>query len=546
MASDNAVAPAPGDLSAFADTVLGPQHKSLPPAAWGLTVREYLATAPHLDDLQTPVLTIDRAALDNNRAVMADWADAAGMKLAPHGKTTMSPQLWREQLEAGSWGITLATGWQAQVGRSFGLNRIMLANALLDPAGIRWAAEEIAADPTFELYSWVDSVASVREMERHLESAPEGVRLSVLVELGGPHGRTGARGLAAAHEVADAVHKSPRLMLAGVGGYEGALAHDRTPAGLATVRQYLDELSILHRELADSGRYDEFVTVPGDVAGASSGDDAVVAGAGDGSESGAGVPRGGSGAPGDVDAGPMRAAADESEQPGRDVRSVCGEAGDPVTEPTRTGATDNDSGRVDAARAGDGHSPSRIVRRSAIVTAGGSAYPDLVVERLGALADEAGAQGVPTTVVLRSGAYLVHDDGFYSGISPLAQGVAEHPLRSAMHGWARSVSRPETELALLDAGKRDLPFDEGLPVPQLVAGPVAPELPAGAHVSALNDQHAFLRLPGGGDADVPVGSVVRLGLSHPCTAFDKWRLIPVIDDAGAERPRVVDFLHTFF
>lgn len=491
MAADNAVAPAPGDLSAFADTVLGPQHKSLPPAAWGLTVREYLATAPHLDDLQTPVLTMDRAALDSNRAVMADWAAAAGVQLAPHGKTTMSPQLWHEQLDAGSWGITLATGWQAQVGRSFGLNRIMLANALLDPAGIRWAAEELATDPAFELYSWVDGVASVREMERHLESAPEGVRLSVLVELGGPHGRTGARGLAAAHEIADAVHKSPRLVLAGVGGYEGALAHDRTPEGLAAVRQYLDELAILHRELAASGRYDDFTAAP---------DDAAVPG-----------PQGGA-ASGNGNAVP-----------------------------------DNTSSDVDpAASRGYAGGPGVSVRRSAIVTAGGSAYPDLVVERLGALADEGGAHGVPTTVVLRSGAYLVHDDGFYSGISPLAQGRAERPLRSAMHGWARSVSRPETELALLDAGKRDLPFDEGLPVPQLVAGPVAKPLPEGAHVSALNDQHAFLRLPGGGDEDVAVGSVVRLGLSHPCTAFDKWRLIPVIDDAGAERPRVVDFLHTFF
>lgn len=65
-------------------------------------------------------------------------------------------------------------------------------------------------------------------------------------------------------------------------------------------------------------------------------------------------------------------------------------------------------------------------------------------------------------------------------------------------------------------------------------------------MSALNDQHAFLRLPGSTTAEVPVGSVVRLGLSHPCTAFDKWRLIPVIDDADAERPRVVDLLHTFF
>ncbi|MFE3196066.1 amino acid deaminase [Nocardia sp. NPDC059240] len=453
--------------------ILGPQHKSLPPAAWGLTVRDYLATAPHLDDLQTPVLTMDRSALDANRAVMADWARTAGVQLAPHGKTSMSPQLWNEQLEAGSWGITLATGWQVQIGRSLGLNRIMLANALLDPTGLRWAAAEIESDPNFELYSWVDGVGSVREMERHLESAPDGVQLNVIVELGGPHGRTGARGLAAAHEVADAVDKSPRLRLAGVGGYEGALAHDRTPEGLAAVRHYLDEVAILHQELAAAGRYDEFV------------------GASD-----AGAELTGDGSPLGVD-----------------------------------GAA--------ASRAG-------LSRRAAIVTAGGSAYPDLVVERLAGLADEAGAHGVPTAVVLRSGAYLVHDDGFYSGISPLAAGRSERPLRSAMHGWARCVSRPETELALLDAGKRDLPFDEGLPVPQRMAGPASTSLPAGANVSALNDQHTFLRLPGGSGIDVPVGSVVRLGLSHPCTAFDKWRLIPVIDDADAERPRIVGFLPTYF
>ncbi|AYF76147.1 amino acid deaminase [Nocardia yunnanensis] len=457
VAADNAVA---SPSEAIADVVLGPQHKSLPPAAWGLTVREYLATAPHLDHLQTPVLTLDRAALDANRAVMADWARAAGVRLAPHGKTSMSPQLWREQLDVGAWGITLATGWQAQIGRALGLNRIMLANALLDPVGLHWAAAEIANDPNFELYSWVDGVDSVREMERHLEAAPDGVRLNVLVELGGPHGRTGARGLAAAHEVAAAVGKSSRLRLAGVGGYEGALAHDRTDAGLAAVRHYLDEIAILHQELAAAGGYDEFVGQP-----------------------------------------------------------------------------------VEAGLSGETTRPNR---RSAIVTAGGSAYPDLVVERLAGLADEAGAHGVSTTVVLRSGAYLVHDDGFYSGISPLAAGRTERPLRSAMHGWARCVSRPETELALLDAGKRDLPFDEGLPVPQRMAGPASTPLPAAAHVSALNDQHAFLLLPGGADADVPVGSVVRLGLSHPCTAFDKWRLIPVIDDADAERPRVVEFLPTFF
>ncbi|MGW3541716.1 amino acid deaminase [Nocardia niigatensis] len=493
MALDKGVSTALSDsVLAGGDAVLGPRHKSLPPAAWGLTVREYLATNPHLDDLQTPVLTMDRSALDSNRAVMADWARAAGVRLAPHGKTSMSPQLWAEQLEAGSWAITLATGWQAQVGRSFGLDRIVLANTLVDPVGLHWAAKEITIDPDFELYSWVDGVDAVQEMERHLESAPDGVQLNVVVELGGPHGRTGARGLAAAHAVAEVVHRSSRLRLAGVGGYEAALAHDRTPEAIAAVRHYLDELATLHQELMAAGRYDEFVFQP-------------VVGRAEEASLSAADPMADSSAPADS-------------------------------------APDGSNSRTDRAR------------RRAIVTAGGSAYPDLVVERLAALADEEGVQGVPTTVVLRSGAYLVHDDGFYSGISPLAAGHAEHPLRSAMHGWARCVSRPEAELALLDAGRRDVPFDLGLPVPQRMAGPAntgfsagAPtSLPAGAHVSALNDQHAFLRLPGASDDEVPVGSVVRLGLSHPCTAFDKWRLIPVIDDADAERPRIVDFLHTYF
>ncbi|MFI6166063.1 amino acid deaminase [Nocardia sp. NPDC051052] len=434
----NAVAIDEDVVAALGDRTIGPEHKGLPPAAWGRTVREFLATAPSLDQFETPLLTIDRSAVEANVAVMADWANAAGVQLAPHGKTTMSPQLWAQQLAAGCWGITLATIWQVQVARSFGVSRVLLANALVDPVGLHWVAAELANDPAFEFVCWADSVETIELMDAHLRSAPGSAKVRVLVELGGPHGRTGARTVEQAHAVAAAVTGAQRLTLAGVGGYEGALAHDRTAGATDTVRHYLDELARLHRELAAAGQYPD----------------------------------------------------------------------------------------------------------GAIVTAGGSAYPDLVVERLASLADEQGAQGVPTSVVLRSGAYIIHDDGFYAGISPFAASRSEKPLRSAMHGWARAISRPEPELALLDAGRRDLPFDEGLPVPQCVAGPEGSALDPAATVSALNDQHTFLRLPEG--TELAVGAVVRLGLSHPCTAFDKWRLIPVIDDADASSPRVVDFLHTFF
>ncbi|MGH8967770.1 MAG: amino acid deaminase, partial [Actinomycetes bacterium] len=106
-------------------------------------------------------------------------------------------------------------------------------------------------------------------------------------------------------------------------------------------------------------------------------------------------------------------------------------------------------------------------------------------------------------------------------------------------------SRPEPGLALLDAGKRDVPFDEGLPVPQRAAdGLGAPSRPLTGEITAVNDQHAFLRL----DPVDPlrVGHVVRLGLSHPCTACDKWREIPLVAGGDEPDPVVVDLVRTFF
>jgi D-serine deaminase-like pyridoxal phosphate-dependent protein len=254
--------------------------------------------------------------------------------------------------------------------------------------------------------------------------------LTVLVELGGPGGRTGARDLLTARAVAAAVVASPHLRLGGVAGYEGALAHDASAAGLDVVRGYLRNLAALHADLAGTYETDDV-----------------------------------------------------------------------------------------------------------IVTAGGSAYFDDVADVLGPLA------GPGTRVLLRSGAYVIHDDGFYRGISPFSR-HGDAPLASAMHAWTRVVSRPEPGLALLDAGKRDVPFDEGLPEPQLAADALgAPTRPLAGAITAVNDQHAFLRLAPG--TALEVGHVVRLGLSHPCTAFDKWREIPVVAGPGDD-PVVVHLVRTYF
>ena len=408
----SASAPVPDD-----GLVLSVRHKSVPPEFWGRSATEVAAERHPLTDFSTPLLTFDRAASDHNVSTLMGWAVSRGLELAPHGKTTMAPVLWRRLLDAGAWGLTVATPWQAQVARAAGVGRLLIANQVVDPLAIEWLAREM--DAGAEIACWVDSVEGVRLLADSAGTRP----LDVLVELGAAGGRTGARGTEAALAVAREVLAAPRLRLRGVAGYEGSYGADRAPTTLARVRAYLAELRGLAETLL---------------------------------------------------------------------------SWDALSDP--------------------------------IVTAGGSAFFELVASELAPLTE---SRGRDVTVVLRSGAFQAHDEVFYDGISPFADSDLE--FRPALAVWSRVVSRPEPGLALLDAGKRDLPVDLGMPV---VHGH------PGAVVTGVNDQHGYLSLPA--DSTLAVGEVVRLGISHPCTAFDKWRLIPEVESADAADPEVVGFLETFF
>ncbi len=174
-------------------------------------------------------------------------------------------------------------------------------------------------------------------------------------------------------------------------------------------------------------------------------------------------------------------------------------------------------------------------RDRTIVSAGGSARFDDVIDILVEPARRHGWR-----VILRSGCYLTHDDGLYATSSPFVRRPGEGTLSAALQVWAQVLSVPEPGLALLGAGKRDLPMDAGLPVPRAVrdrGGRVRQLSGTGASIERLYDQHGYLR-----GVEVEVGDLVRLGISHPCTAFDRWRVIPVVDDDD----HVVDLLHTYF
>lgn len=161
---------------------------------------------------------------------------------------------------------------------------------------------------------------------------------------------------------------------------------------------------------------------------------------------------------------------------------------------------------------------------SVVVTAGGSTYFDAVADVL--TMDAVAGRRVRT--IVRSGCYLTHDHGLYARTSPLRD-----ELRPGLEVWAQVMSRPEPDLALLTMGRRDVSFDRDMPVPLGLAG---------SAVAKLNDQHAYLSVGTHDRASVEVGSWLRFGISHPCTTFDKWQMIPMLDERG----RVVDLIRTFF
>jgi len=183
--------------------------------------------------------------------------------------------------------------------------------------------------------------------------------------------------------------------------------------------------------------------------------------------------------------------------------------------------------------------------REVLLTAGGSAYFDLVAARFAEV-----DLGRPSRVLLRSGCYASHDAGHYARLVARLEGRLPEAwripgaLRPAIEVWGRVLSRPEPGLAFLDFGKRDVSHDIDLPLPILWARPglhTSPQpLPQDVRILSLYDQHARLGLPV--DSELAPGDLVGCGISHPCTTFDKWQLLWLVDDDY----RVLEGIRTFF
>ncbi|MFE4860216.1 alanine racemase [Streptomyces sp. NPDC056670] len=409
------------------------RFKGLPPDAEGLTVAELAAERRDLftGGFTTPVLTLSAEAVEHNLALLETYAERHGLAFAPHGKTSMAPRLFARQIERGAWGITLAMPHQVRVARAFGVERIFLANELVDAVALRWIAGELERDEAFRFICYVDSVRGVELMDQALRGSAR--RVDVVVELAAGEGaRTGVRTEAECAEVADAVAGTGTLRLVGVAGYEGEVPR----ADPERVHAYLTRLVSLAADFDKAGRF-----------------------------AGLGV--------------------------------------------------------------------SEIV-----LSAGGSAWFDAVADVFASVP----GLSLPVLKLLRSGAYVSHDDGHYRKLTPFNRVPSEGTLRPAFRLWAQVVSRPSPEQAFVNAGKRDAAYDLDLPEAQVVRDARTGELrdASGISVTGLSDQHGWLRTEPG--VSLSVGDWVGMGLSHPCTVFDKWGLVPVVGADGL----VADYLRTYF
>lgn len=227
---------------------LDPDGKGLGPFPAGCTTAQAASLGWNLlaEDVSLPVAVLYESRMRHNLQWMQRFMEAYRVKLAPHGKTTMSPALFARQIEAGAWGITLATAPQTLAAYNHGIRRVIMANQLVGRANMAIIAG-LLRDPQFSYYCLVDSAANAASLGAYFEEA--GLRLPVLLELGVPGGRTGVRDDAQAQQVLDEIARWPgSLALAGVEIYEGVLQEE------SAIRAFLRRAADTLRNLAVQDR----------------------------------------------------------------------------------------------------------------------------------------------------------------------------------------------------------------------------------------------------------------------------------------------------
>ena len=400
-------------------TVIEDKFKGFPIDSYGKTLEQFLATNPNLftANFQFPIMVLKEAAIKNNIAQMMSFCNSVDAQLAPHVKTTMSPQLAQMQVAAGATALTIANFWQGRIFLKHGFKNLIIANEVLDPTAIAEIAK-INKQKQAEIIFYVDSILALEIIQKHTPSEGE---QNLFIEIGTENGRGGVRELSLVEQLAQRIRTDKRLNLIGVTGFEGAVPDAaRGRRGEKKISKFCQKI-VAAAELAYPYK---------------------------------------------------------SDQP-------------------------------------------------FVISAGGSAYFDIVARELNKFEK-------PRRLLLRSGGYITHDHKYYEEIYPFAS--TDRSFQPAIEVWAQVISKPEKGFGVLNLGKRDIGNDLHNPIPiKSYDGQVKS---FSAVIEKLNDQHGYLR----GKQEFSLAQLIGLGISHPCTTFDKWGLIPLVNDDYD----LIDCLQTFF
>ncbi|CDU12073.1 amino acid deaminase [Vibrio coralliirubri] len=183
------------------------------------------------EDISLPVAIIKQSSLTNNLNWMQSFADHHQVKLSPHGKTSMTPAFFRQQLENGAWGITVATPAQAEVAAMAGAKKIIMANQLVGKTNMA-IVEQLISEFDVDFYCCVDSSVNVQQLSQYFANTKQ--TLKVLIEFGVPGGRCGCRSPQEVLELAQTIQDTPALSLAGIEVYEGVIHGDNAEQDIRT------------------------------------------------------------------------------------------------------------------------------------------------------------------------------------------------------------------------------------------------------------------------------------------------------------------------
>ena len=386
------------------------------------------------EEVSFPIAVINEKQLLNNAKWMQEFSDRASVKLAPHGKTTMAPDLFKLQMEQGSWGISLATVPQVINAVGHGVNRVILANQLIGAYHMKLIAD-LLLTTDLEFYCFVDSVENIHALGEFFSGA--NVSLNILIEVGVLEGRCGWRDTQNIEPLVEAIEQYPNLLLCGISFYEGVIHGNDAAAKIVTF-----------------------------------------------------------------------------------INSIC----------TMMGKLNSDN---------------KFDSKDIIITGAGSAWYDLVSQEL---TTNLATQGINYIPIIRPGCYLIHDKGIYRTAqneilerSQLACDISGE-LISNLELWAYVHSIPESGLAIIGLGKRDVAFDAGLPIPEFSFRP-GNEKPTAiqgkCEVIKIMDQHCMMTFAD--ENSLQPGDLVSFSTSHPCLTMDKWRQIGLIDNDFIVRKTIETF-----